>query len=103
LLANDDFDGAVKQFNAWDKIANPKLPEKLAFLRQFPTSNSSAVGLYTQLIVEYSADGDALVSIANACKTQGYPEQFEAATAAGFKVGTPAQVAQLTKMKVVKR
>jgi Tfp pilus assembly protein PilF len=102
LLANDDFAEAATQFNAWDKIATLKLPEKLAFLKRFPTSNNPSAGaLYSQLIEQYSADGDALVSIANACKTQGYQEQFEAAVASGLKVGTPAQVTQLTTMKVV--
>jgi Flp pilus assembly protein TadD len=104
LIANDDFEGAANQFNAWDKIATLKLPEKLAFIKRFPTGNNKSAGdLYTQLIEQNSANGDALVSIANACRAQGYQEQFEAALSAGLKIGTPAQVAQLTTMKVVNK
>ena len=104
LIANEDFEGAANQFNAWDKIATLKLPEKLAFIKRFPTGNNKSAGdLYTKLIEQNLADGDALVSIANACRAQGYQDQFEAALAAGMKIGTPAQVAQLTTMKVVNK
>ena len=104
FLANGDYAAAVEQFNAWDKIAILKLPEKLAFAGRLPPDNcQSAASLYAELIQQHSADGQALISIANACKARGYQAQLESAVEAGLKVGTPAEVAQLNSIKVIKK
>jgi tetratricopeptide (TPR) repeat protein len=104
FLANGDYEAAVEQFNAWDKIAILKISEKLAFAGRLPPDNcQSAAALYTELIEQHAADGQALISIANACKARGYQAQFESAVEAGLKVGTPAEVAQLNSIKVVEK
>jgi tetratricopeptide (TPR) repeat protein len=102
FLANENFADAVTQFNAWDKIATLKLPEKLAFARRLPAGSESCAAFYEQLIKQNSKDVQDLITIANACKLNGCQTQFEEAVDAGIKVGTPAEVAQLNTMKVAK-
>lgn len=100
FLANGQYAAAISQFDAWDKIARLKLPEKLAFAARLPEGSSVATSFYEQIIQQHSADYHGLVSIANAARAHQCNQSFNSAIQAGLKVGTPAEINELQRMKV---
>lgn len=102
LISSGDFDGAIEQFFAWEKLEKISIDDEIAFVKSIANAGEreKARELIEQLFKKYSKDPASLLKLARLCEKLKFYSIAATIVKRGLEIASPDQIAGFKDLSV---